>query len=235
VVHNLNREPKLPLDDQTYDAALCTVSIDYLTKPVEVFREVARVLKPGGVFLVTFSNRHFPQKAVRIWKELTEDERVNLVSEYFARAGAYGETTVFKSRGRLRPGADKYAGLLKAGDPVYAVFAQTAGRKTVEVAPLPGAEVVDARKQRVAQTLECPYCASGLKKWEVPQHIWTEWPNEYLYVCFNDHCPYFVRGWNAMQRQGAPGSYRLMYDNLRDACEPIPVLTGSMLRDGIIG
>jgi SAM-dependent methyltransferase len=235
VVHDVNREPKLPLDDEIYDAALCTVSVDYLTKPVAVFREVARVLKPGGVFLVIFSNRSLPQKVVQIWREMSEDDRAKLVTDYFDRAGVFAETTVFKSRGRPRLDADRYSGLMKASDPVYAVFAQTAGKKTIEVAALPDAVVVAARTQRVSHTLECPYCVSGLRKWEVPQHVWAEWPNDYFHVCFNDDCPYFVRGWNTMERQGASGSYRLMYDDLRDACGPIPVLTDSMLRDGIIG
>ncbi len=234
VLHDLNREPALPFAEDSFDAVICTVSVDYMTKPVEVFRDVRRVLRPGGVFLVIFSNRFFPQKVVKVWEELSEDERVILVKEYFERAGVYGDTRIFVSRGKPRPESDKYASAGIASDPVYAVFAQAAGEPAVEVAALADAETVAARKERVGETLRCPYCQSGLRKWEVPQHIWTEWPNDFLYVCMNDDCPYFVRGWDVMERQGASGSYRLMFDPLNGSCEPIPVLTNSMLRDGII-
>jgi hypothetical protein len=63
VLQDLNLNPLLPFPDGTFDAVLNTVSVDYLTKPVEVFKEVGRIIKPGGLFLVIFSNRFFPQKS----------------------------------------------------------------------------------------------------------------------------------------------------------------------------
>ncbi len=69
VVHNLNENPALPYPDESFDVALCTVSVQYLLHPVEVFAEVRRVLRPGGVFVVSFSNRCFPTKATRLWLE----------------------------------------------------------------------------------------------------------------------------------------------------------------------
>jgi hypothetical protein len=80
----------------------------------------------------------------------------------------------------------------------------------------------------------CPYCNTELKKWKVPQTIFTEWPNEYFYVCLNDECSYFVRGWEAMASQGLHGSHRIMYDPLTDTCQPVPVMNKNMLRDQII-
>ena len=62
VVHDVNRNPALPFDDDTFDAAVITVSAQYLIKPVETFAHVNRVLKPGGNFIVTFSNRMFPHQ-----------------------------------------------------------------------------------------------------------------------------------------------------------------------------
>jgi hypothetical protein len=90
-VHDLNSDPVLPYADQSFDVALCAVSVQYLTRPAEVFREVARVLAPGGVFLVTFSRRMFPTKAVEVWKTLTLDDRVRLVGTYFELAGKFGD------------------------------------------------------------------------------------------------------------------------------------------------
>ena len=68
VVHDLNYDPVLPFEDDTFDAILLTVSVQYLTRPVETFEQVNRVLKPGGVFIVSFSNRMFHTKAVRAWE-----------------------------------------------------------------------------------------------------------------------------------------------------------------------
>ena len=85
VVHDLNRNPVLPFGNQEFEAVICTVSVEYLTHPGEIFREVARILKPGGIFIHTFSNRWFPPKVVRIWTELLEWERPGLVLEYFLR------------------------------------------------------------------------------------------------------------------------------------------------------
>ena len=71
VVHDLNTDPTLPFATDAFDDAVCCVSVDYLTRPVEVFREVARVVRPGGRFLCTFSNRLFPTKAIRGWPRRT--------------------------------------------------------------------------------------------------------------------------------------------------------------------
>ena len=88
-MHNLNQNPELPFTENEFDGALVTVSIQYMTKPLEIFRGVARVLKPGAPFIVTFSNRMFPTKAVAIWHSLDEFDRVRLVWGYFQDSGAF--------------------------------------------------------------------------------------------------------------------------------------------------
>ena len=75
VVHDLNADPRLPFEDESFDAAAVTVSIQYLTKPVAVFRDVNRVLKAGGAFHVIYSNRMFPTKAVAVWKALPDEQK----------------------------------------------------------------------------------------------------------------------------------------------------------------
>jgi len=87
VIHDLNKDPYLPFPDNRFDVVVNTVSVDYMTKPAEVFKEVGRVLKPGGLFLVIFSNRMFPEKAVKVWREAGEEERVLLVEDFFKEAG----------------------------------------------------------------------------------------------------------------------------------------------------
>ena len=89
VVHNINTSPRLPFDDAQFDGAIMTVSVQYLTHPVETFADVGRVLKPGAPFIVTFSNRMFPTKAVAIWHSLDEFDRVRLVWRYFQQSGGF--------------------------------------------------------------------------------------------------------------------------------------------------
>ena len=86
-VQDLNADPILRLADARFDAACLCVSVQYLQRPVAMFREVRRVLTPGAPFVVSFSNRCFPTKAVAIWQALDGEEQQRLVSVYMARAG----------------------------------------------------------------------------------------------------------------------------------------------------
>ena len=126
LIHDLNLDPRLPLPDGRYDAVICTASVEYLVRPFDVFAEAARVLKPGGVFAATFSNRWFPPKAIRVWPLLHEFERVGMVLEYFIKTGPYTGLETFSLRGLPRPEDDKYYCQIPYTDPVYAVW----GRKT---------------------------------------------------------------------------------------------------------
>jgi SAM-dependent methyltransferase len=114
VVHNLNADPILPFDDAEFDGVFCTVSVQYLTRPLEVLRDVNRVLKPGAPFLMTFSNRCFPTKAVAIWLATTDRQHVALVSSYFEDSGGWID---------LRASVTSTPGL----DPLYAVWAKKGG------------------------------------------------------------------------------------------------------------
>ncbi|NJN19595.1 MAG: methyltransferase domain-containing protein [Oscillochloris sp.] len=89
LIHDLNREPQLPFNDESFDGALCTVSVQYLTNPVVVFREVGRVLRPGAPFIVSFSNRCFPSKAVKIWVATNDAQHLGLVKTFFELSGAF--------------------------------------------------------------------------------------------------------------------------------------------------
>jgi SAM-dependent methyltransferase len=88
-VHDVNQNPVLPFADETFDAVVITVSVQYLTRPIETFREVNRILKPGGGFIVTFSNRMFFDKAVRIWRNSSDRGRLELVATYMEQAGNF--------------------------------------------------------------------------------------------------------------------------------------------------
>ncbi len=113
VVQDLNVDPWLPFDDASFDAVLCCVSIDYLIRPVDVLREARRALRPGGVVVLTFSNRCFPTKAIRGWLATDEDGRVAIVRAYLEQAGFERVTTTLRTERRW------------GRDPLYAAWAYT--------------------------------------------------------------------------------------------------------------
>ena len=245
VLHDLNKEPRLPFPDNEFDAVINTVSVDYMTRPIEVFKEVGRILKPGGLFLVIFSNRMFPGKAVKIWRESSEEERVRLVEEYFKRADVFEKTIVFSLKGKPRPRDDKYYSLTPLGDPIYAVSAEKKGEDPNRKPRSAGEnrsetkmtrEELQKKMKDIKTTLACPYCGEKMKKWAVPDNPFSQtWDNDFMYICFNDDCPYYVRGWDVLARQSiSSGSYRLMYHPEKDCCLPIPVPTPTALKECII-
>jgi SAM-dependent methyltransferase len=242
VIHDLNKTAELPFEDEKFDVVLCTVSVDYMTQPYQSFLEVARILKPGGLFLVTFSNRYFQEKVVKIWRHATGKQRINLVESYFENSNQFEKPTVFVSRGKPRPGDDKYAALGVPSDPVYAVYAEKKGslgsRRPVissdyDDRPFDWDEV-NARKLAIKHTLECPYCGKGLDKVEVPDTPFTEWTSDHMYVCLHDECPYFLFGWDAMSDQGGSGSYRFMYEPSIQNCYMVPVMNKLELKEYVI-
>ncbi len=113
IVHNLNADPKLPLEDCSLDAAVVTVSIQYMIKPVEVFREINRALKPRTSFHVIYSNRMFPTKAVAIWQTLDDRRRAQLIVSYFRNSGGWENVSALN----ITPKLPHYT------DPVYVVTA----------------------------------------------------------------------------------------------------------------
>lgn len=125
VVHDLNVDPVLPFADRAFDAVICSLSVEYLTRPLEVFREIARVLEPGGLCVMVFSHRWFPDQAVRIWTELHEFERVGLVTEFFRESGRFKDLSTLSDRGWPRPmdARDRYYPMIQHSDPVHAVWA----------------------------------------------------------------------------------------------------------------
>ncbi|MGD8933543.1 MAG: methyltransferase domain-containing protein [Gammaproteobacteria bacterium] len=122
VVHDLNRNPLMPFDNESFDGIICTASIEYLISPMAVFSELGRVLKPGAPLIITFSNRWFPPKAIKVWGHAHEFERLGLVLEYFINSGIFEELHSYSLRGLPRPEDDKYAGRLLLSDPVYAAW-----------------------------------------------------------------------------------------------------------------
>jgi SAM-dependent methyltransferase len=120
-VHDLNADPRLPFEDASFDDAVCCVSVDYLVEPVAVFREVARVLRPGGRFVCTFSNRCFRTKAIRGWLAASDEQRGGIVARYFRHAGGWEEPVVETRVG----GPVLNGGRFGFGDPLFAVWSRS--------------------------------------------------------------------------------------------------------------
>jgi len=99
-VQDLNRDPALPLADDAFDAVLCCVGVQYLQRPIEVFVDVRRVLRPDAPFIISFSNRCFPTKAVAIWRALDAAGHAALIELYLARAGFRTGTVEILADGR---------------------------------------------------------------------------------------------------------------------------------------
>jgi len=112
LVHDVNRDPRLPFGDEEFDGAMCAVSIQYVTHPLLVLREVRRVLRPHAPFVVSFSNRCFPTKAVAVWLGSTDPQHLSLVRSYFEVAGGWKDVT----EDDRSPDGN--------GDPLYAVWAR---------------------------------------------------------------------------------------------------------------
>ena len=116
IVQNLNTNPELPFGEAEFDGVGICISIDYLTRPVEVLREVGRVLKVGAPLIITFSNRCFPSKAVAVWHQLDDRGHMRLVESYLEEAGNFRNV-----RGLDRSPRRMF------GDPLYAVVAESTG------------------------------------------------------------------------------------------------------------
>ena len=121
-VQDLNRQPRLPFDNEAFDGAVCTVSVEYLVRPFEAFAEIRRVLKPGAPFVLTFSNRWFPPKVIEVWEQVHQFERPGIVLEYFLQSGGWKDLHSFSLVGLPRPTDDKYADRMAYSDPVHAVW-----------------------------------------------------------------------------------------------------------------
>lgn len=118
-VHDLNTDPRLPYPDSTFDVVLCNLSIEYLTQPASVIRETARVLKPAGNLLISFSDRWFPPKATNPWQELHEFERLGYVIQLCWSSFDNPQTTTY--RNWPRPVDDKHFPQISTSDPLYVV------------------------------------------------------------------------------------------------------------------
>ncbi|WP_414543318.1 class I SAM-dependent methyltransferase [Nostoc sp. CCY0012] len=120
-VQNINDNPQLPLPDQSFDAVLNCVSVQYIQYPEAVFSEIHRILKPGGVAIISFSNRMFYQKAIQVWRDASEATRVELVKRYFTSVPGFTDPEIIVHQSTV-PNFLQWLGA-PGGDPFYAAIA----------------------------------------------------------------------------------------------------------------
>jgi SAM-dependent methyltransferase len=231
VVHDLNRDPRLPFEEGSFDAVICSGSIDLLTHPLEVVRDVARVLRKGGVFVVTFTDRTIMPKSIEAWRDEGNEGRLMLATAYFSFSGAF-----------LRPLVE--VDEIDAPECVIGGPGATHGDEVLNVVwsyKPPANQVIDAREAKlerraVPSERHCPFCGELMLMWQPPE---TPWEIDYnatlLYVCFNDECDYFARGRRWCRRKGMRcATYRHSLNPTNGSEGPLPVPIKGALRAGIV-
>lgn len=103
---DLNKDQSLPLRDESFDAVLCALGVQYLQFPGKVFQEFNRILHPNGTLIVSFTNRMFPEKVIRAWMYASMDDRIQLVRQY-ASASSFAIDSII----REKPGNDPFVAM----------------------------------------------------------------------------------------------------------------------------
>jgi SAM-dependent methyltransferase len=235
IVADLNADPGLPFLSDSFDGAALFFGVETLHNPGEVFGEVSRVLKHGAVFLVVYSPVTDRVHAHSRWNVMDSQERLSTVVSYFESAGTFGPVTAYGTKKRIRSDASKKQYPVRDQAAIWIAYAKSRSdesRASDLLGPL------ERQHEEEADPFRCPYCGDRLKKYAVPHSVyeidyWYE--ADYLYICFNDSCPYFERGWEWMWSQVRRNvSYRHMYNPTTRKSGPIPVPTNYALRDGIV-
>lgn len=120
-LHDLNKQPELPYNDQQFDTVVCAFSVEYMTQPIKVFKEAARILKPGGSFLISFSERFYEQKVIALWDDLHLFERMGIVLEYFRQSDKFDKLQTESTRGLIRHDDDPFVNKTVHSCPMYMV------------------------------------------------------------------------------------------------------------------
>jgi SAM-dependent methyltransferase len=235
VIADPNQGSLLPFRSDSFDAVVLFFGLEGLRNREGVFHEVSRVLKPGAVFLIAYSSVTDPAYGGSAWGIMDDQERLSTIVSCFEKAEAFGPVTAYGTRKRFRSEASKKRNPVKDRPHVWIAYAKN---RSAEIRAEALSGTLERAYEKPSDPLQCPYCGERLKKYEVPHSVyeidyWYE--TDFLYICFNDACPYFERGWEWMwSKMRRHVSYRHMYNPATHKSGPIPVPTAYALRDGIV-
>jgi len=197
--------------------------------------EVARVLRPGAPFVLAFSNLADPDAAIPGWMILDDQEKLSAMVSCIEQIESFGRVSAFGTKKRYRSDASKKRHPVRERPSVWVLYAY---KRQDDHDPEVRWGCLPTRQEAREDPHRCLYCGDALKKWEVPHspfEIDYWYDTDFLYICFNDECPYFKRGWEWMWSQLKRNvSYRHMYNPVTGKTGPIPVPTYYALKDGIV-
>ncbi len=237
LVLDLHGRPLLPFKAETFEAVLLLFGLETIHYPDVLFMEASRVLKPGGVFLLAHANVNAAVNGSSLpaWVPLNDQEELAAIDSFFDAAGDFGRVTAYGNKKRYRSEASKKKYPVQENSPIGLVYAYKRSEEYLRDKPWGS---LTGPLDQALDPHACPYCGDGLKKWEVPHspfEIDCWYDTDFLHICFNDDCPYFLRGWDWMwTRLRRNVSYRHMYNPATGKGGPIPVPTYYALKDGIV-
>ncbi len=232
---HLGDQARLPLDNASFDAVLVTLEVGGLRCPLEVFREVARVLRPQGLAVVSFGDARYDGAHTHLWAHADDREHLMLAEAFieFAGGGFSRPTSLTLFEGPH--GLEWLEGPRSLENPqvahVHLVFAYRGAIAPAHLAsppfppppPEPAKTKDDIRFDEAGRP-NCPYCGERMGRYAPPVTIFEiDYGVAELWVCFNDLCGYYRRSRRCMRSQGHPGyTYRFMLNPENGATGPLP-------------
>ncbi len=235
VAHDLGEQPRLPFGDASFDAVLVATEVGKLRRPLEVFRDVARVLRPHGLVALSFGPACFDRTCTRLWALADDREHLMLAEAFieFAGAGFSRPTSLTLFEGER--GLDWHEGPRSSedqkGEHAHLVFAYRGAAPPAHLArpPFPAPPPQPAKTKDDIQFDDagrpcCPYCGERMGRYAPPVTVFEiDYGVSELYVCFDDRCEYYRRSKRWMRAQGHIGyTYRFMLNPETGTTGPLP-------------
>lgn len=230
----LGEQPHLPFDDGSFDAALVTLEIGGLRRPLEVLREVGRVVRPQGLVAVSFGEARYDGAHTCLWAHATDREHIMLAEAFLEFSGARfsrpAAFTLFQGPQGLEWHEGPRSPELHRSVPVHLVLAYRDAVAPIHLAsppfppppPAPAKTRDDIRFDEVGRP-HCPYCDERMGRYSPPVTVFEiDYGVDELYVCFNDGCEYYRGSRRCMRSQGHLGfTYRFMLNPENGATGPL--------------